>query len=144
MAKMTDEQFLLDVLKDGEAHTGEEIILLSVGKRGHRLTVHSRVASLRDAGWIIHSKKVPRSREFAYWLEGKQEGRVLVRKKKENPVTGYIFRSDADVPQNEKICQIIARAEPDGETLEPAFVVRFSNEEELIAWGSELRPWYPS
>jgi hypothetical protein len=141
---MTDEQFVLGILKDGEAHTGQEIMLLSLSRRGHGLTLHSRVASLRDQGWIIASKKVPRTRDFAYWLEGRKEGRALVRKQDAKAVTGYIFRSDADVPHNERICQIISRAEPDAETLEPAFNVRFSNGQEMIAWGSELRPWYPS
>lgn len=141
MAKKTDDQFVLEILTDGKVHSGKEIEMISLAKRGHGLTLHSRISALRDKGWIIGSKRNGR-RDFNYWLEGKREARKKVVP--EPIVKAYLFRSDADVPQNERICEILRRAEPDGETLEPAFIVKFSNGEEMTAWGAELRPWYPS
>lgn len=44
---MTDREFLLSVLADGEEHELSEIIRRSQDERGFGLTVHSRVAELR-------------------------------------------------------------------------------------------------
>ena len=44
---MTDVDFLLSVLADGEAHSQAEILRRSFDERGHGLTVHSRAADLR-------------------------------------------------------------------------------------------------
>lgn len=44
---MTDLEFVLSVLTDGELHTHAEILRRSFDERGHGLTVHSRVSQLR-------------------------------------------------------------------------------------------------
>lgn len=50
---MTDAEFILDVLGDGEEHSLAEILTRSMDDRGCGLTVHSRVAELRKKGYAI-------------------------------------------------------------------------------------------
>lgn len=50
---MTDSDFLLRILADGEWHELNEILDESHRQRGCRLTVHSRAASLRAKGYRI-------------------------------------------------------------------------------------------
>ena len=61
------------------------------------------------------------------------------------PVQGCIFDSVGDEHQkrNNTVCQILERAE--GEHLlefGPAFLVEFGDLEQIIAYSSELSPWY--
>lgn len=49
----SDCDWLFQVLRDGEEHTLTEILMKSYDERGHGLTVHSRVAELRDRGHEI-------------------------------------------------------------------------------------------
>lgn len=143
-----DTEFMLKVLKDGKPHSGEEIRTLSIVNRGVSLTVHSRAASLRDEGWMIQTGRIPKSRDYWYQLVGKKEKPTRVKNGKEQVVGGYIFQSAADVRLNGRICEIVRRADPDAETLEPAFWVRFVGGKdagrEQLAWGTELSPWYAS
>lgn len=44
---MTDNAYLLHVLKDGRWHSHTEILQRSIQERGHGLTVHSRASELR-------------------------------------------------------------------------------------------------
>lgn len=50
---MTDAEFILDVLGDGEEHSLAEILSRSMNERGCGLTTHSRVADLRKQGHVI-------------------------------------------------------------------------------------------
>lgn len=50
MAVVTDLEFLLEVLADGELHSTSEILARSIEERGHGLTVHSRISDLRGRG----------------------------------------------------------------------------------------------
>lgn len=50
---MTDADFLLSVLSDGEPHSLNEILSRSFRERGCGLTVHSRAADLRKRGHVI-------------------------------------------------------------------------------------------
>jgi len=47
---VTDLEFLLEVLADGELHSTSEILARSIEERGHGLTVHSRISDLRRRG----------------------------------------------------------------------------------------------
>lgn len=55
---MTDCEFILDVLGDGEEHTLAELLSRSMDERGCGLTVHSRVAQLRTRGHVIEHATV--------------------------------------------------------------------------------------
>jgi hypothetical protein len=59
---MTDADFLLDVLSDGNQHSLSEILNRSFRERGCGLTVHSRAADLRKQGHVIVNTKGPGSR----------------------------------------------------------------------------------
>lgn len=65
--------------------------------------------------------------------------------KKNKPVQGFIFSSVSSEyeDRNETVCQIRARSEGD-ETMEfgPAFEVEFGDGFMLVAYASELSPWY--
>jgi len=50
---MTDKDFLVAFLSDGQPHTLNEILRRSFDVRGHGLTVHSRVSDLRKDGFAI-------------------------------------------------------------------------------------------
>jgi hypothetical protein len=50
VAAVTDLEFLLEVLADGELHSTSEILARSIEERGHGLTVHSRISDLRGRG----------------------------------------------------------------------------------------------
>lgn len=62
------------------------------------------------------------------------------------PVQGYTFDSvgSEHESRNNTTCQIIERAEGDADLMEfgPAFVVEFGDLEQIIAYSSELSPWY--
>lgn len=71
---MTDRDFLLDVLSDGQPHTLNEILTRSFRERECGLTVHSRVADLRHDGYKISNRTVKGMRRGArsvYQLEGR-------------------------------------------------------------------------
>jgi hypothetical protein len=55
----TDADFLLDVLRDGEWHSLNEILARSFRERGCALTVHSRASDLRAAGYAIVNEPIP-------------------------------------------------------------------------------------
>lgn len=55
---MTDCEFILDVLGDGEEHSLAELLTRSMAERGCGLTVHSRVAQLRTRGHVIEHATV--------------------------------------------------------------------------------------
>lgn len=55
---MTDCDFILDVLGDGEEHSLAELLSRSMSERGCGLTVHSRVAQLRTRGHVIEHATV--------------------------------------------------------------------------------------
>lgn len=50
---MTDKEFLLRVLEDGQPKSLNEILRRSFDERGHGLTVHSRAADLRKDGYVV-------------------------------------------------------------------------------------------
>lgn len=137
---MTGKEFVFSVLQDGQPHTIEEIELRSPA----RITVHSRVADLRNDGHEI--RRVVEGRVTGYQWLGKRKGRTRVRPRLARVVQGYIFQSVADDPRNGNVCQIEERANAsDHEVLEngPAFKVRFGDGEADIVFSNELRPWYP-
>jgi hypothetical protein len=53
---VTDADFLLDVLKDGQWHSLQEILWFSFKERGCGLTTHSRAADLRARGYDVQWK----------------------------------------------------------------------------------------
>lgn len=55
---MSDSDWLLGILGDGEWHTLAEILRRSFDERGVGLTVHSRVSDLRKRGHAIEWEKV--------------------------------------------------------------------------------------
>ena len=68
---MTDVDFLLSVLSDGEPHTNDELLRRSIAERGCGLMIHSRVADLRARGHQItceHVKGEKRGRAWRYRL----------------------------------------------------------------------------
>jgi hypothetical protein len=68
---VTDREFLLRVLADGEPHSQLEILQRSLDERGCGLTVHSRAADLRRHGYVVECSLVPgetRGRAFVYRL----------------------------------------------------------------------------
>jgi hypothetical protein len=50
---MTDTDFLLSTLEDGQWHSHSEILSWSFADRGHGLTIHSRAADLRKRGYVV-------------------------------------------------------------------------------------------
>lgn len=65
---------------------------------------------------------------------------------KQNPVQGFVFETVTGSEyedRNDTVCQIRRRTEGD-ETLQfgPAFEVEFGDGEKIVAYSSELRPWY--
>ena len=50
---MTDNAYLLHILKDGNWHSRDEILSFSMADRGCGMTVHSRAADLRKQGHEI-------------------------------------------------------------------------------------------
>lgn len=74
---MTDREFLLDVLEDGQPHTLTEILRRSFEVRGHGLTVHSRAADLRRDGYTIvwrHEPGAKRGNASVYQLTSREAG----------------------------------------------------------------------
>lgn len=66
---MTDCEFLLDILSDHSWHSTAEILRYSMEERGCGLTVHSRVAELRDPrkrGLRIEYRRVAGERAAAH------------------------------------------------------------------------------
>lgn len=59
---MTDCDFLLAVLEDGEEHSLNEILQRSLAERGCGLTVHSRAADLRKLGHSVVNRIDSRAR----------------------------------------------------------------------------------
>lgn len=62
-------------------------------------------------------------------------------------VQGFMFRTVEDDPDNDSICRIVRRAEAsDQEVIEmgPAFLVRFGDGHQRVAYAMELSPWYPT
>lgn len=53
---MTDCEFVLAELADGRERSLNSILAASFAKRGHGLTVHSRVADLRKRGYKIEHR----------------------------------------------------------------------------------------
>lgn len=71
---MTDAEFLLEVLRDGEWHSLNQILARSFEQRGHGLTVHSRAADLRDRGHVVeHRMKGQRGAGSQYRLLSEAE-----------------------------------------------------------------------
>lgn len=62
MKTVSDREWLLGVLADGREHTLADIIRRSFDERGHGLTVHSRAAELRSAGYTIENRPMPNGR----------------------------------------------------------------------------------
>lgn len=54
---LSDTDFLLSVLRDGEWHELNSIIATSQAARGHGLTVHSRASDLRAKGHTIETRQ---------------------------------------------------------------------------------------
>jgi hypothetical protein len=54
---VTDCEFLLRVLSDGEPHSLNEVLRRSFAERGCGLTVHSRAADLRRQGHLVANWK---------------------------------------------------------------------------------------
>lgn len=65
---MTDCDFLLDVLSDGQPHSLNDVLRRSFTERGCGLTVHSRVADLRKRGHVIHCERDPKARRGDAYL----------------------------------------------------------------------------
>lgn len=66
-------------------------------------------------------------------------------------VQGYVFESVSDeapdADRNNTICKIVSRAKvSEHELMEygPAFKVKFGDGYEMVAYSSELHPWYPT
>lgn len=55
---VSDKDFLLRVLADGEWHSLSEIVSRSISRRGYGLTVHSRAADLRRDGYAVENRVV--------------------------------------------------------------------------------------
>lgn len=51
--RVSDSEWLLGLLSDERPHRLESILAQSRAARGHGLTVHSRAADLRKAGFVI-------------------------------------------------------------------------------------------
>ena len=64
---MTDNDYLLNILSDGEWHGRDDIIGYSFFDRGCGLTVHSRAADLRAKGHIIECKTGPGKRRQSFY-----------------------------------------------------------------------------
>lgn len=56
--RVTDCDFVLDLLADGREWSLNDILRESFARRGHGLTVHSRVADLRKRGHRIEHRTV--------------------------------------------------------------------------------------
>lgn len=68
---MTDAEFILSVLEDGEEHSQADLLRRSFQERGCGLTVHSRVADLRAKGHFITCRTDPsksRGEKYLYQL----------------------------------------------------------------------------
>jgi hypothetical protein len=140
---MSGKEAILEIIRDGEIHTLEEIESLARLRCGERVTVHSRIADLRREGWMIDG--IREGRKQAYRLTGRKDHPVRVKEKRVDPVQGYTFLTDAPNPRNGDVCKIIARVEaPDVLDAGPAFRVRFGDGEEDVAYAYELRPWFPT
>jgi hypothetical protein len=61
-------------------------------------------------------------------------------------VAGFVFVSGGDEhsDRNGHICKIIDRADPDGEELDPVFMVKFGDGMIYRVYSQELTPWYPT
>lgn len=73
---MTDREFLLSVLIDGEPHSQSDLLRRSFNELGHGCTVHSRIADLRRDGYLIKCDRVPgkkRGEGWTYTLLGSLE-----------------------------------------------------------------------
>ena len=55
---MTDNAYLLKILKDGCWHSRDEILSFSFAERGCGMTVHSRAADLRKHGHTVECEKI--------------------------------------------------------------------------------------
>lgn len=60
--RVTDTEWLLGLLADGQPHTLTEILSRSFKARGCGLTVHSRAANLRAQGFDVQCKIVREGR----------------------------------------------------------------------------------
>lgn len=65
---MTDAAFILSVLEDGEKHSQADLLRRSFNERGCGLTVHSRIAGLRDKGHLITCERVPGATRGEAWV----------------------------------------------------------------------------
>ena len=65
---MTDAAFLLSILEDGEEHSQAELLRRSFEQRGCGLTVHSRIADLRNKGHFIVCRRVQGKTRGDGWL----------------------------------------------------------------------------
>lgn len=65
---MTDSAWLLDLLRDGKAHSLGEILRRSFNERGHGLTVHSRVSDLRKQGHDVLCGRVAGKERGEGWI----------------------------------------------------------------------------
>ena len=65
---MTDAAFLLSILEDGEEHSQAELLRRSFEQRGCGLTVHSRIADLRNKGHFIVCRRVQGKSRGDGWL----------------------------------------------------------------------------
>jgi hypothetical protein len=69
---VTDAQFILSVLEDGQKHSQADLLRRSFEERGCGLTVHSRIADLRK-DHVIVCERVPgasRGHAWVYQLVG--------------------------------------------------------------------------
>jgi hypothetical protein len=64
---VTDSKFLLAVLSDGNPHSQADLLRRSFEERGFGCTVHSRIADLRERGYIITCERVPGKTRGEAW-----------------------------------------------------------------------------
>lgn len=72
-----------------------------------------------------------------------------MRLRREPDIAGYLYDSHGGLEhddRNNTVCQIVGRAGTDNEQMEygPAFLVRFGDGVEIVAYSIELNPWYPT
>lgn len=85
---MTDAEFLLEQLADGQEHTLTDLLRASIDQRGHGLTVHSRVSDLRERGHRIEHVTI----------RGAQRGAGHAYKLVSAPVLASVIATSGDEP----------------------------------------------
>ena len=64
---MTDAAFILAVLEDGLPHSHADLLHRSFTERGCGMTIHSRIAGLRDKGHVIECRRIPGAERGHAW-----------------------------------------------------------------------------